>query len=77
MEEKVIDIICKYQRINPKTITLQSNLMKDIGLSSFDVLNLVCIFEEEFQVEIPDRSIASVRTVEDIVQTIQRLLSLA
>ena len=73
MEEKVIEIICNYQKIDPKTVTLQSNLIKDIGLSSFDVLSLVCNFEEEFDVEIPDRSITSVRTVEDIVKTIRSL----
>lgn len=73
MEEKVIEIICKYQKIDPKTVTLQSNLMKDIGLSSFDVLNLVCSFEEEFDVEISDRSITSARTIEDVVRMIQGL----
>ena len=71
MEEKVIEIICKYQKIDPKTVTPQSNLMKDIGLSSFDVLNIVCDFEEEFDIEISDRSITSVRTIEDIVRLIQ------
>lgn len=73
MEEKVIEIICKYQKIDPKTVTLQSNLMKDVGLSSFDVINLVCSFEEEFDVEIPDRSITSVRTIEDVVKMLQGL----
>ncbi len=73
MEEKVIEIICKYQKIDPKNVTPQSNLMKDIGLSSFDVINLVCSFEEEFDVEIPDRSITSVRTIEDVVKMIQGL----
>ena len=73
MEEKVIEIICKYQKMDPKTITPQSNLMKDVGLSSFDVLSLVCSFEEEFDVEIPDRSITSVRTIEDVVKMIQEL----
>lgn len=73
MEEKVIEIISKYQKIDPKTVTPQSNLMKDIGLSSFDVINLVCSFEEEFDVEIPDRSVTSVRTIEDIVRMIQGL----
>lgn len=73
MEEKVIEIICKYQKIDPNTVTMHSNLMKDVGLSSFDVINLVCSFEEEFNVEIPDRSITSVRTIEDVVKMIQGL----
>lgn len=73
MEEKVIEIICKYQKIDKSKVTLESNLMKDIGLSSFDVIGLVCNFEEAFDVEIPDRAITTVRTVGDIVNLISTL----
>ncbi len=73
MEEKVIKIICDYQKISPEKVSAKSRLMQDIGLSSFDVLNLVCSFEEEFDVEIPDRMITEVRTVNDIINAIKQL----
>lgn len=71
MLDKVIEIISKYQGVEKEKITLQSNLVKEIGLSSFDVTELVCIFEDEFNIEIPDRKISTFQTVEDIVRFIE------
>lgn len=71
MLDRIIDIISNYQGIEKEKITLQSNLIKEIGLSSFDVTELVCIFEDEFNIEIPDRKISTFQTVEDIVRFIE------
>ena len=66
MLDKIIDIISEYQGVDKEKINLNSNLIKEIGLSSFDVTELVCRFEDEFEIEIPDRKIATFQTVEDI-----------
>lgn len=71
MLDRIIDIISNYQGIEKEKITLKSNLIKEIGLSSFDVTELVCIFEDEFNIEIPDRKISTFQTVEDIVRFIE------
>lgn len=69
--EKVIEIICDYQGIDKAGVSENSNLISDIGLSSFDVVSLACKFEEEFNIEIPDRKIRSLQTVGDIVKFIE------
>lgn len=66
MLDKIIDIISEYQGIDKENINTNSNLVKEVGLSSFDVTELVCRFEDEFDIEIPDRKIATFQTVEDI-----------
>lgn len=71
MLDRIIDIISNYQGIEKEKITLKSSLIKEIGLSSFDVTELVCIFEDEFNIEIPDRKISTFQTVEDIVRFIE------
>lgn len=71
MLDKIINIISNYQGIEKEKITLQSDLIKDLGLSSFDITELVCAFEDEFGLEIPDRKIRTFQTVEDIVKFIE------
>lgn len=66
MLDRVIEIISEYQGIDKETINKDSNLVTDIGLSSFDVTELVCRVEDEFEIQIPDRMIRSLQTVEDI-----------
>ena len=57
MEEKLF----KFVQDTIKDITGREGIMydtdfvKDLGLSSFDIMNLVCIFEEQFDIEIPNR----------------------
>lgn len=67
MLDKIIEIISEYQGLEKEKIKENSNLVTDIGLSSFDVTELVCRVEDEFDVQIPDRLIRSLQTVGDIV----------
>lgn len=67
MLDKIIEIISTYQGISKEKINLDSNLIKDIELSSFDVTELVC----KFEIEIPDRKISTFQTVRDIYEYIK------
>lgn len=53
-------------------ITPETFLVDDLGLSSLDVVNLVVAFEDEFGIEIPERVIPTMRTVQDIVEYLER-----
>lgn len=48
-------------------IKLNSNFKKDFGLTSFDFINLICIIEEKFGVEIEENKYRSLNTVEELV----------
>ena len=70
MLEKVISIISEYQDIPADTIHADSHLVNDLGFSSYDVVSLVGKFEDEFDIEVPDRKIKLMKTVDDIVKFI-------
>ena len=36
-------------------------------MNSFDLINLVCLLEDEFDVEIPDRVIGNLSTIGDVM----------
>ena len=48
-------------------IMYDTDFVKDLGLSSFDIMNIVCAFEEHFDVDIPNRDVWQLRQVKDVV----------
>ena len=71
MLEKIISIISEYQDIPADTIHADSHLINDLGFTSYDVVSLVGKFEDEFDIEVPDRKIKLMKTVGDIVKFIE------
>lgn len=71
MLEKIISIISEHQDIPADTIHADSHLVNDLGFTSYDVVSLVGKFEDEFDVEVPDRKIKLMKTVDDIVKFIE------
>lgn len=65
MEERIIEILDEFVETNIE-IKPESMLVADLGLSSLDVINIVVAFEEEYDIEIPDRVIPTFATVRDI-----------
>ena len=47
---------------------------EDLGLSSFSVVQLVCAIEDEFDIEIPNAAIRSIRSVPSAVKYIRKEL---
>lgn len=70
MIERTVSILKEYCEIDGE-ITRDSALTDDLGLSSLDVINIVAEFEDEFDIEIPDRIIPTLRTVGDIVDYLE------
>lgn len=68
MFEQVRNIIATYKRIDPNTITMESSLVKDLGLSSLDLVSLITIFEDTFEVELAEEAIPQISKVADIVE---------
>ncbi|MBQ4575694.1 MAG: acyl carrier protein [Clostridia bacterium] len=71
MLEKIISIISEYQDIPADTIHADSHLVNDLGFTSYDMVSLVGKFEDEFDIEVPDRKIKLMKTVDDIVKFIE------
>lgn len=71
LQEKIKTILCEMQNVDPKNITLKTNLIRDIEMSSVEVMNLCGVIEEEFDVEILDEDLITIQTVEDIVNYVE------
>lgn len=46
-------------------------ILRDLGIDSLDMVELVCAVEDEFDVEIADKKIKSIVTVGDLIDYIE------
>lgn len=72
MLEKLTEIICEYTGINNVILNENTVLIADLSLNSLDLVNLSCIVEDEFDIEIPDRAIKDFKTVGDVIAFIEK-----
>lgn len=73
MEEKIINLIADKLGKKKNQITLQTNLVEDLGADSLDVVELVMTFEDEFGISLPDEDVSKMKTVKDIVEYIKKI----
>lgn len=74
--QKVIATLATVKRIPADKITLETNL-QELGIDSLDVFSLLFELENAFKISIPDDDVRSIRTVNDIVVGVKKLMAAA
>ncbi len=69
--EKIKNILADQLGANAEDLTAETNMAKDLGADSLDVVELLMSIEDEFGVEIPDEEIENIRTIGELVDYIQ------
>ncbi len=69
MEEKLFKYIQDVvsQVTGKKNLMMETDFVKDLRLNSYDIMNIVCEFEEHFDTEIPNRDVWQMRQVIDVI----------
>ena len=71
--EQIREIISKQLEIDEEDITMDTNLKEDLDADSLDMVDLAISFEDEFEVEVPDKVLEKFETVGDIVRYFEEL----
>ena len=71
MVEKVKELVAEQLGIAKDTVTVESNIIEDLGADSLDVIEMLMTLEEEFGVTIPDEKINQIKTVGQIIELIE------
>ena len=71
--EKVQKALAERFEVSPDTITMDTNLVDDLGADSLDVVELIMSIEDEFGVSISDEEAANLVTVQRIVDYVEKL----
>lgn len=71
--EQVRDALAQQFEVEPDTITMDTNLIDDLGADSLDVVELIMSLEDLFGVSITDEDAAQLYTVRRIVDYLEKL----
>lgn len=71
MLETIRNIICSYVDIDPDEITESSRIRSDIGLNSFDLVNVAVDLENEYGISVDSKSFGGIKTIGDIMKYIE------
>jgi len=72
--EKVREIIAEKLGIEADDIELSSDLTEDLGADSLDLVDLVMAFEDEFGIKVEDEQVENIKTVENVVSYVAKVL---
>ena len=67
MFEKLKNLFVEELQIDEADITMDAELIKDLGINSIELADLVMLCEEKFDIEIDDEDIHKFVTVGDVV----------
>ena len=65
--DKLKAIIGEQFDVDEALVTPEADMQEDLGIDSLDVVDLIVIISEEFDIEIPDEAVDNIKTVGDIV----------
>lgn len=68
--EKVVTLLSEQLGVDKDTINASSDVVKDLGADSIDVVQLLMAMEDEFGVTVTEDDASNLKTVEDIVSLI-------
>ncbi|MBH0254957.1 acyl carrier protein [Helicobacter pylori] len=69
--EKVRSIIADQIGVDASRITLKTEFVRDLGVDSLDVVELIMALEEKFDIEISDEQVEKIVNVGDVVRYIE------
>ena len=71
--ENVQAALAKQFELDPETITMDTNLIDDLGADSLDIVELIMSLEDTFGIAISDDDAAQLYSVAKIVDYLERL----
>ena len=74
LTERVLKVIAATQRISPEKVTIDSSF-QELGIDSMDGINILFALENEFDITIPDEQAKQIRSIREMVEGIQKLVS--
>ncbi|MBQ1891133.1 MAG: acyl carrier protein [Firmicutes bacterium] len=74
--DKVREIIAEQLDVDPKEITLETDLMRDLEADSLDAVEIIVAIEQEYGIEVPDDMAEEFKVVENIVNFIKEKANL-
>lgn len=70
--EKLKEILVDTLGCDEDAITPEAKLKEDLGIDSLDAVELVMAIEEEVGVKIPDEELPQIKTIQEVLDCVER-----
>lgn len=75
MNEKILQILAEIAGADAASISENTRLADDLGLTSFDLADIVVSIEDEYGVSIPDEVLPTLHMVGDVFAAAKKVLN--
>ncbi|MFR6023760.1 MAG: acyl carrier protein [Oscillospiraceae bacterium] len=72
MFETVRKVLAEQLEVDPAMITMETDIIEDLGADSLDLVELVMSLEEHYDIVLTDDKTANVRTVGQVVNMLEQ-----
>ena len=72
--EKLRKLLSDQLEIDEDKITMDTNIVDDLGADSLDVVELLMSLEDEYDITITDDAVRELYTVREVVEFVEKLL---
>ncbi len=69
--ETVVKLIANQLKVDPSKVTREAKLVEDLGADSANVMVLIMDLEDQFNLQVEDSAITTLKTVGDVADYIQ------
>lgn len=70
--DRIVKIIETGMSLKNIAVSMDSDLIKDLGADSVDLVGSVMTIEDEFGIAIPDEDLEGIKTVGDVVRVVAK-----
>ena len=70
--DKIKELIVDQLGVDEDAVTAEANIQDDLGADSLDIVDLIQTIEDEYDLSIPDDAVEEIKTVNDIVNYIEK-----
>ncbi len=70
--DRIKKILVDLLVVDESKITENSSFLDDLGADSLDIIEMIMVLEEEFNIEIPDKDAEKMKTVGDLIKYLDK-----
>ena len=74
MFEKIKKTLVDYVDADESEITPETEFLKDLKMNSYDIVSMIGELEDEFGIEIDTEDLVNIRTINDLVKYVTKLI---
>ena len=75
MFDEIVDVFSKKFEVPASELKLTTNIFEDLGADSLDVVDLLMMLEDQYNISIPDEDAQEIKTIGDVVSYIEEHLN--